>query len=52
MSPLTLVHPPGDLVFLGNGQNPPYLSIAVGPVRANPFHHPANQLVGAVLLAT
>jgi hypothetical protein len=46
-----LVHPLGDLVFLGE-QNPPRLSVAVGPVPANPFHHLADQLVGELLLAT
>jgi hypothetical protein len=46
-----VVHPFGDLVFLGE-QNPPSLSVAVGPVRANPFHHQADQLVGELLLAT
>ena len=46
-----IVHPLGDLVFLGE-QKPPRVSVAVGPVRANPFHHLADQLVGELLLAT
>jgi hypothetical protein len=32
--------------------SPPRLSVSVGPVRAKPFHHLADQLVGELLLAT
>jgi hypothetical protein len=46
-----VVHPLGDLVFLGE-QKPPRVSLAVRPVRPNPFHHLADQLVSELLLAT
>jgi len=46
-----VVHPLDDPVLLGE-QNPPRVSVVVGPVRANPFHHLVDQLVGELLLAT
>jgi hypothetical protein len=51
---LTTVRPSSThlVIWSSWASSPPRLSVSVGPVRAKPFHHLADQLVGELLLAT
>ena len=51
---LTTVRPSSThlVIWSSWASSPPRLSVSVGPVRAKPLHHLADQLVGELILAT
>jgi hypothetical protein len=51
---LTTVRPSSThlVIWSSWASSPPRLPVSVGPVRAKPFQHLADQLVGELLLAT